>query len=90
MPEQFEQEMFYVVTKREAAEGMREINAPWLCGYLCPCGCGNKVQLPITLGAGVGWNLTIRDLMPTLSPSVSHTDGCKTHYFIKNGKVEMV
>jgi hypothetical protein len=87
LPDKFEEGKFYVVTVRNI-EGMRKIKEPWMCGYLCPCGCGKYIRLPLLTGAGQGWGYSETDGLPTLTPSIAQTDGCKSHYFIRKGEIQ--
>lgn len=55
--------------------------------HKCACGCGEKVVLPLS---PEHWKLTY-DGEVTLSPSIGNYQyGCKSHYFIRNGKVVWV
>jgi hypothetical protein len=56
--------------------------------HLCPCGCGNKASIPTKPQWKDGW--TIDPEGPTLSPSLLHQWPCKSHYFIRDGKVVWV
>lgn len=55
--------------------------------YICPCGCGQLVSLPIALGDKQErywfWNGN-RDL-PTLQPSIRRLDGCHFHGYLTTG-----
>lgn len=64
---------------------------PEACRFPCPCGCGDEVFLYLTnsrrergeykkLGGHVWDSRTAGHL---IHPSVNHTDGCRSHYFIK-------
>lgn len=54
-----------------------------ICCHLCACGCGEKVFTPTGEG---GWKFDKNTT--TLSPSIgSFQIPCKSHYFIRNGKV---
>lgn len=53
--------------------------------HLCACGCGSKVVTPCKRGF---WTIDVTDGKPTLSPSIgSFQLSCRSHYFIKQGKV---
>lgn len=53
--------------------------------HLCACGCGSKVVTPCKPGF---WDMKILDGKPTLSPSIGNFQlPCKSHYFIRDGKV---
>jgi hypothetical protein len=68
---------------------------PEMCDYLCPCGCGmpcptyfendHRKRTP----ERHLWDFSKGPNGPTLSPSVLHTGGCKSHYNITDGKVTM-
>lgn len=54
--------------------------------HLCACGCGVEVHLP--LASAHGWVLTWDDGLPTLAPSIgSYQIPCRSHYFIRRGRV---
>lgn len=68
---------------------------PEMCKYLCPCGCGmpcptyfENEHRKRTQERHL-WNFSRGANGPTLSPSVRHTGGCKSHYNITDGKVQM-
>lgn len=53
--------------------------------HLCPCGCGEKVVLPI---APNQWHFNYDGEGVTLSPSVGNFQfPCQSHYFIQNSQV---
>ena len=68
-----------------------------LCVYLCPCGCKSIVSIFVKLrtdnfdpGKEV-WDFSFNMGKPSLSPSINCIDfDCKSHYFIRKGKVEWV
>ena len=52
--------------------------------HKCACGCGEKVVLPLS---PEHWKLSY-DGEVTLSPSIGNYQyDCKSHYFIRNGKI---
>jgi hypothetical protein len=52
--------------------------------HLCPCGCENQVVTPLNK-----WTFTEDTNGPTLYPSVGNFQlDCKSHYFIKDGKIK--
>jgi hypothetical protein len=53
--------------------------------HVCPCGCGAEAVTP--LGAE-GWTLTRDPEGPTLAPSILNR-GCRAHYYVRNGAIEM-
>lgn len=57
--------------------------------HLCACGCGEKTVTP--LGGPHGWGLMIQGTRATLSHSIGNYQiPCKSHYFIKDGKIIFV
>lgn len=58
-----------------------------IANHLCPCGCGKQTPIPIKEGE---WNLTINNGKATISPSILHRFGCKTHYIITDGVANIV
>lgn len=60
----------------------------WLGALRCPCGCSDTIQLSLAAGKGPSWRVSI-DLadLPTLTPSVNRTVGCKSHFFLRNGRI---
>jgi hypothetical protein len=55
--------------------------------HLCPCGCGQQTPIPVKEGE---WNLSINNDKVTMSPSILHRLGCKSHYIITNGVANIV
>lgn len=54
--------------------------------HLCACGCGEKTVTPF--GSPSGWELKKDIEGITLSPSIGNQNfACKSHYYLKNGKV---
>lgn len=60
----------------------------WSVVMLCPCGCGDRVELPLFAEAHPRWDLQIDSRgRPTVRPSIWRTDGCRAHYFVRAGRV---
>lgn len=54
--------------------------------HLCCCGCGMQTVTPI---GERGWELTLKDGMATLFPSIGNQQlPCRSHYFIQNNCVQ--
>lgn len=63
--------------------------AEWSAGFLCPCGCGDVIELLLLSSMTPHWTLSVDRLRrPTLSPSVWRTTGCGSHFWLRNGRVE--
>jgi len=53
--------------------------------HLCVCGCKKIVVTPLNSEM---WTLTFNEDKPTLTPSIgSFSLQCKSHYFIRDGKI---
>lgn len=60
----------------------------WSAAFFCPCGCGDVVEIALLDGVKPRWCLQVDHRgRPTLSPSVWRNDGCRSHFWIKKGKV---
>lgn len=60
----------------------------WSVGMTCPCGCGQLIELPLIPEASPRWRLEVDDAaLPTLTPSVWLRTGCRSHFFVRSGKV---
>lgn len=60
----------------------------WFVAFLCPCGCGESVQLNLLPDASPQWSVTEHpDGTVTLSPSVWRTKGCQSHFFVRRGLI---
>ncbi|WP_220132886.1 MULTISPECIES: DUF6527 family protein [Ramlibacter] len=70
---------------------LTEDDEPWSVAMICPCGCGQRVELPLLREASPRWSLQVDKLRrPTLRPSVWLLDGCRSHYFVRSGRVVWV
>jgi hypothetical protein len=60
----------------------------WFSVFLCPCGCGDLVQLSLLPDDSPRWQVASNaDGSVTLSPSVWRTKGCKSHFFVRRGLI---
>ena len=54
----------------------------------CPCGCGDILNLSLMRNIEPNWHLNIDNLgRLTLSPSIWKTDGCRSHFYLRQSKV---
>ena len=59
--------------------------------FVCPCGCGAVVLLPVsTVKADNCWQWDGNVNLPTLSPSIQRTSGCRWHGYLRRGVFESV
>jgi hypothetical protein len=62
-------------------------NFKWAC-MKCPCGCDELLTLSLMRSHYPNWSLVIdKKHRPTLSPSVVNRKGCKSHFWIRKGKI---
>lgn len=63
-------------------------NHPQYVVFLCPCGCGRRIELNLNPESSPRWKLKWHLLgTVSLSPSVWRKSGCWSHFFLKHSKV---
>ncbi len=60
----------------------------WHISMLCPCGCRAKISLNALPDDSPRWTLEDRDGVPSLRPSVWRHVGCRSHFFLQDGRIE--
>ena len=66
-----------------------EENEVWQAALICPCGCHAKIQLCCVKESRPRWSYNVHsDQTVTLHPSVWRTKGCRSHFFIRRGKIK--
>jgi hypothetical protein len=81
----------YMPPNSELQDGILYISMEFeLAVHRCCCGCGRKTSTPFNgKDGGDDWNLTINGDLVSLSPSIGNWQmPCRSHYFIRNNKVE--
>lgn len=79
LPDDFDADKIYL---------LGEAKYMWSVAMKCPCGCGETLQmnlLPETRprwDVSTHWNRTV-----TLHPSVWRKVGCRSHFFLKKGRI---
>jgi hypothetical protein len=60
----------------------------WAASMLCPCGCGDQIQLNLLKDASPRWAV-FREASghPSLRPSVWRRKGCRSHFFLRSGRI---
>ena len=67
----------------------RDGDEDWCVGFLCPCGCGTTIELLLVPEATPRWSINVdRDGLVSLFPSVWLDSGCRSHFWVKRGKIE--
>ncbi|WBH17724.1 DUF6527 family protein [Sphingomonas radiodurans] len=68
---------------------VRDDGEDWSVGMRCPCGCGDTIELVLVAEAKPRWSLAFdRHGRPSLSPSVWRRAGCRSHFWVRGGRVE--
>ena len=65
----------------------REGDVHWTSGMVCPCGCGRRLEMMLLQEVTPRWRLRVDDQGPSLTPSVWVADGCRSHFWLRNGLV---
>jgi hypothetical protein len=61
---------------------------PWSVALLCPCGCGETIQLSLLHDDSPSWRLYQESKKrASLEPSIWRTEGCGSHFFLKRGRI---
>ncbi len=66
----------------------RENGEDWSVAFLCPCGCGDRLELNLIPEINPSWKITVNAQgYPTLYPSVWRKKACRSHFWMRNGIV---
>lgn len=66
----------------------RDDGDDWSVGMRCPCGCGETIELMILEEARPRWDVSLNaSSRPSLHPSVWRRTGCKSHFWVKDGRI---
>ena len=66
----------------------RDDGEDWCVGMRCPCGCGHVIELLVIAEAKPRWDVSVDTKgRPTLTPSVWLKKGCRSHFWIREGRV---
>lgn len=61
----------------------------WGAALLCPCGCGERIELNLLQQVRPCWTMESHvNGTVTLTPSVWRQKGCRSHFFIRVGRVD--
>lgn len=66
----------------------REDGEDWCVGMRCPCGCGQRLEMMLLNEVKPRWDAKIdAQGRVTLHPSVWLRTGCRSHFWLREGKV---
>lgn len=61
----------------------------WAAALLCRCGCGERIELNLLKQARPYWSVkTHGNGNVSLVPSVCRQKGCRSHLFLRHGRIE--
>lgn len=61
----------------------------WAAAMLCPCGCGDVIELNLLRKVRPCWSVREHaDGTVSLTPSVWRRKGCRSHFFILHGRID--
>lgn len=67
---------------------LNEDGDPWQATMICPCGCNAVLEMNLVPDEKAVWLAKVeKDGTGTLHPSVWRQVGCRSHFFIRNGRI---
>jgi hypothetical protein len=70
---------------------LTEDGTPWQASMVCPCGCGKTLELNLLPDERPVWRYsTDRKGRVTLHPSIWRQVGCRSHFWLRRGKIHWV
>lgn len=78
LPDTFEKATAYIVG---------ENGHYWCIAMLCPCGCHQIIQLNLLPYVKPRWSFHERNSIITIHPSIWRNSGCRSHFYVHNGRV---
>ena len=79
LPDSLEKKYLYLIGENDYL---------WIAALICPCGCGETIQLNLLSEAKPCWKIQNKyNGTITLVPSVWRKKGCRSHFLIKNGVI---
>lgn len=61
----------------------------WAAAMLCPCGCGDVIELNLLKKVRPRWSVEQHaDGSVSLMPSVWRRKGCRSHFFVRHGRID--
>lgn len=74
--------------KRRRVYFLEEDGLVWRVAFLCPCGCGEAIELNTVRKVRPNWQADVNpDESVTLHPSVNRIVGCRSHFFMRGGAI---
>lgn len=79
VPERVEPDLIYLI-----GEGEHE----WHLVMGCPCGCGSVIYLNLLPQSRPRWTYEVTCGRISIHPSIWRTEGCRSHFWIREGLLE--
>lgn len=68
---------------------VREGDAVWQAVMVCPCGCKARIQLCCLEETRPSWRVVVQsDGTVSIHPSVWRHVGCRSHFFVRDGRIQ--
>ena len=75
------------VLRKDTVYLVTEENDPWTVVMRCPCGCSEALYMSLIKGSP-RWAFEYHpDGTVSLHPSVWRTGGCRSHFFLRKGRI---
>jgi hypothetical protein len=71
-------------------EGNEKLDEYWYALLKCPCGCKENIVLNLIDDVRPYWQIKMDKSNFSIFPSIWRTKNCKSHFWLKNGKVIFV
>lgn len=79
VPDELKSDLLYIISND---------NFQWQIVMLCPCGCKKILHMPLIKEGHAKWKYEIdKRNRISLHPSVNRIVGCKSHFFVRKGKI---
>jgi len=67
------------------------LETPWMAAMQCPCGCKSTLNMNLIKTSSPCWKISANQRGEvSFHPSLWRKVGCKSHFFLRNGKVKWV
>ena len=79
---------FPKVLKPRTLYVLTEDGTPWQASMICPCGCGATLELNLLPDEHPRWKFAAdKKSRASLDPSVWRKIGCKSHFWLRSGRI---
>ncbi|NDE90130.1 MAG: hypothetical protein EB059_03190 [Alphaproteobacteria bacterium] len=76
------------ILKKHKLYILKEDSELWQASMVCPCGCAEILEMNLLPDERPQWEFTMdEERRASLHPSVWRQIGCRSHFFLKKGKI---